>query len=87
MTKNTYNKNSKKKFDRPIRLWKLEPGSTCTIFAEPSRGIFKSKDKTVYRRDTENTILIDVNDESHVAILLPEDLVIPQSRPKHGAKR
>lgn len=87
MTKNTYNKNSKKKSDRPIRLWKLEPGSTCTIFAEPSRGIFKSKDKTVYRRDTENTILIDVNDESHVAILLPEDLVIPQSRPKHGAKR
>lgn len=86
MTKNTYNKN-KKKSDRPIRLWKLEPGSTCTIFAEPSRGIFKSKDKTVYRRDTENTILIDVNDESHVAILLPEDLVIPQSRPKHGAKR
>ena len=87
MTKNTYNKNSKKKSDRPIRLWKLEPGSTCTIFAEPSRGIFRSKDKTVYRRDTENTILIDVNDESHVAILLPEDLVIPQSRPKHGAKR
>ena len=87
MTKNTYNQNSKKKSDRPIRLWKLEPGSTCTIFAEPSRGIFKSKDKTVYRRDTENTILIDVNDESHVAILLPEDLVIPQSRPKHGAKR
>ena len=87
MTKNTYNKNSKKKSDRPIRLWKLEPGSTCTIFAEPSRGIFRSKDKTVYRRDTENTILIDVNDENHVAILLPEDLVIPQSRPKHGAKR
>ena len=81
------NKNTNKKTVRPIRLFRLEPGSTCTIFAEPSRGIFKSKDKTVYRRDTENTILIDVNDESHVAILLPEDLVIPQSRPKHGAKR
>ena len=79
--------NKNKKTVRPIRLFRLEPGSTCTIFAEPSRGIFKSKDKTVYRRDTENTILIDVNDESHVAILLPEDLVIPQSRPKHGAKR
>lgn len=84
MSKNT---NTKKKTDRPIRLWKLEPGSTCTIFAEPSRGIFKSKDKTVYRRDTENTILVDVADENHVAILMPEDLVVPLSRPKHGSKR
>jgi hypothetical protein len=84
MSKNT---NTKKKTDRPIRLWKLEPGSTCTIFAEPSRGIFKSKDKTVYRRDTENTILVDVADENHVAILMPEDLVVPLSRPKHGGKR
>ena len=84
MSKNTHNN---KKTVRPIRLFRLEPGSTCTIFAEPSRGIFKSKDKTVYRRDTENTILIDVNDPEHVAILLPEDLVVPMSRPKHGAKR
>jgi hypothetical protein len=84
MSKNT---NTKKKTDRPIRLWKLEPGSTCTIFAEPSRGIFKSKDKTVYRRDTENTILVDIADENHVAILMPEDLVVPLSRPKHGGKR
>lgn len=80
-------KNNTKKTVRPIRLFRLEPGSTCTIFAEPSRGIFKSKDKTVYRRDTENTVLIDVKDESHCAILLPEDLVVPMSRPKHGAKR
>lgn len=84
MSKNTHNN---KKTPRPIRLHRLEPGSTCTIFAEPSRGIFKSKDKTVYRRDTENTVLIDVADENHVAILLPEDLVVPMSRPKHGAKR
>ena len=84
MSKNTQNN---KKTVRPIRLFRLEPGSTCTIFAEPSRGIFKSKDKTVYRRDTENTVLIDVNDPEHVAILLPEDLVVPMSRPKHGAKR
>ena len=81
------NKNTNKKTVRPIRLFRLEPSSTCTIFAEPSRGIFKSKDKTVYRRDTENTVLIDVNDPEHVAILLPEDLVVPMSRPKHGAKR
>lgn len=75
-------KNTTKKTVRPIRLFRLEPGSTCTIFAEPSRGIFKSKDKTVYRRDTENTVLIDVNDESHCAILFPEDLVVPMSRPR-----
>lgn len=78
--------NNNKKTVRPIRLYRLEPGSTCTIFAEPSRNIFKSKDKTVYRRDTENTILIDVNDPDHCAILLPEDLVVPTSRPKSRSK-
>lgn len=76
-----------KKVVRPIRLHRLEPGSTCTIFAEPSRGVYKSKDTTVYRRDTENTILIDVKNEEHVAILLPDDLVVPMSRPRYGAKR
>lgn len=75
------NKNNSKTL-RPIRLFRLEPGSTCTIFAEPSRGIGRSKDKTVYRRDTENTILIDVTNEEKVAILLPDDLVVPMSRPK-----
>lgn len=76
-----------KKTLRPIRLVRLEPGSTCTIFAEPSRGIFRSKDRTVYRRDTENTILIDVANEEHCAILMPEDLVVPMSRPKQGGRR
>lgn len=80
-------KQTNKKTVRPIRLHRLEPGSTCKIFAEPSRGVFKSKDVTIYRRDTENTVLIDVADENHVAILLPEDLVVPMSRPKHGGKR
>ena len=78
--------NKNKKTVRPIRLFRLEPGSTCTIFAEPSRGLFRSKDKTVYRRDTENTVLIDVNDKDHCAILMPEDLVVPQSRPRRGGK-
>lgn len=72
---------------RPIRLSRLEPGSTCTIFAEPSRSLWRSKDKTVYRRDTENTILIDVNNEEHCAILMPDDLVVPMSRPKHFSKK
>lgn len=78
--------SNNKKTLRPIRLFRLEPGSTCTIFAEPSRGIYKSKDRTVYRRDTENTVLIDVADEERCAILMPDDLVVPMSRPRRGGK-
>lgn len=74
--------SNNKKALRPIRLHRLEPGSTCTIFAEPSRQIFRSRDATVYRRDSENTILVDINDPDHVAILMPDDLVVPLSRPK-----
>lgn len=80
-------KTNTQKIDRPIRLFRLEPGSTCRIFAEPSRGLYKSKDKTVYRRDTENTVLIDVADSEHCAILMPEDLVVPLSRPKFTGKQ
>lgn len=75
MTKNAKNL-------RPIKLERLEAGSTCAIFAEPSRGIRRSKDATVWRKDAENTILIDTQDEEHCAILLPEDLVVPMSRPR-----
>lgn len=73
---------TKKNNLRPIKLARLEPGSTCTIFAEPSRGLYRSKDTTVYRRDTENTVLVDVNNPDHAAILMPDDLVVPLSRPK-----
>lgn len=83
MTKN----NNSQKTLRPIRLFRLEPGSTCTIFAEPSRGIYRSKDKSVYRRDTENTVLVDIADSEHCAILMPDDLVVPMSRPKHFSKK
>ena len=80
MTKNTKNL-------RPIKLERLEAGSTCTIFAEPSRGVRRSKDATVWRKDAENTILIDVNDSERCAILLPEDLVVPMSRPRRQQQR
>ena len=76
--------SNKKNALRPIRLHRLEPGSTCTIFAEPSRGLYRSNDTTVYRRDTENTVLVNVKDESHCAILMPDDLVVPMSRPKYN---
>lgn len=74
------------KFVRPIRLSRLEIGSTCRIFAEPSRGIQRSKDNTVWIRNYGNTILTDVNDAEHVAILMEEDLVQPLSRPNTRSK-
>ena len=76
-----------KKNLRPIKLDRLEAGSTCTIFAEPSRGVRRSNDKTVWRRDAENTILIDTANEERCAILMPEDLVIPLSRPRRQQQR
>lgn len=80
MTKNAKNL-------RPIKLERLEAGSTCTIFAEPSRGLRRSKDATVWRKDTDNTILIDSANEDRCAILYPEDLVIPMSRPRRQQQR
>ena len=80
MTKNAKNL-------RPIKLERLEAGSTCLIFAEPSRGIRRSNDKTIWRRDAENTILIDTANEERCAILMPEDLVIPLSRPRRQQQR
>lgn len=76
------NTNNNSKFVRPIRLSRLEVGSTCRIFAEPSRGIQRSKDNTIWIRKEGNTILTDVNDESRCAILMEEDLVQPLSRPR-----
>ena len=76
-----------KKNLRPIKLERLEAGSTCTIFAEPSRGVRRSNDKTIWRRDAENTILIDTANEERCAILMPEDLVIPLSRPRRQQQR
>lgn len=76
------NTNNNSKFVRPIRLSRLEVGSTCRIFAEPSRGIQRSKDDTIWIRKEGNTILTDVNDDSRCAILMEEDLVQPMSRPR-----
>lgn len=80
------NTNNKQKFVRPIRLARLEVGSTCRIFAEPSRGIQRSNDPTVWVRKEGNTILTDINDEERVAILLEEDLVQPLSRPANRSR-
>ena len=68
---------------RPIRMSKLAAGSTCTIFAEPSRGITRSSDNTVWVKEGDNTILVDANNPERCAILYPEDLVVPLSRPPY----
>jgi hypothetical protein len=66
------------KIVRPIRYYKLIPGSKFTIFAEPSRNIRKSKDTTVYRKL--ESWAENVDNPEHIAILYPEDLVVPMSR-------
>lgn len=63
----------------PIRFSRLFVGSKFTIFAEPSRNIRKSDDKTIYLKQAESWSE-DVTDTNHVAILYPDDLVIPLNR-------
>lgn len=75
------------RFIRPIRLSRLEVGSTCRIFAEPSRGIQRSRDNTVWIRKEGNTILTDTKNEERVAILMEEDLVQPLSRPNKRSRK
>ena len=69
----------------PIRFDKLEAGSHFRIFAEPSRGIAKSNDSTVYQK-MEESYSEDTSSEgkpgSRKAIILyPEDRVLPLTRP------
>lgn len=65
---------------RPIRFSRLEPGSKFDIFAEPSRDIRKSNDPTVWLKNCE-AYSTDITNPDRVAILYPEDLVRPLSRP------
>lgn len=64
---------------RPIRFSRLIIGSKFTIFAEPSRGIRKSHDNTIYIKKAESYSEAQGNNEK-VIILYPEDLVVPLSR-------
>lgn len=68
---------------RPIRFAKLEVGSKYSIFAEPSRDIRKSNDSTVWYKDAE-AYSTDVGNPDRCAILMPEDLVLPLSRPRRS---
>lgn len=77
------NKTNTAKRIFPIRFARLEVGSDFQIFAEPSRGVRKSSDKRTYVKDAESysTVKGTANTpEEVVAILDPQDLVIPMSR-------
>lgn len=63
----------------PIRFARLIVGSLYNIFAEPSRGIRKSNDKTVYKKECE-AFSVSTENENKAIILMPEDLVVPLSR-------
>lgn len=66
----------------PIRFDKLESGSHFRIFAEPSRGIVKSNDSTVYQK-IEESYSEDTSNRERAIILYPEDRVIPLTRPSN----
>ena len=91
-TKKEANAMNKQYSDRsrgPIRFDKLRPGSLYRIHAEPSRGIYRSKDKSIYRRDPAYFYSTDVNDPNRSIVLMPEDLVVPvgEDRPNYSQKR
>ena len=62
----------------PIRFDRLEVGSKFNIFAEPSRGIRRSNDITEYTKEAESWSSGGGKD----VILMPNDLVVPLSRPR-----
>lgn len=75
--------NTKTKRIFPIRFSRLESGSDFQIFAEPTRNVRKSNDKRIYVKncDAYSTVKGTAGTENEVvAILYPEDLVIPLSR-------
>ena len=84
--KQTYNK-SRDTFHKPlpIQFGKLEAGSMFRIFAEPSRGIAKSNDPSVYQKIAESHSE-DTSNRERAIILYPEDRVIPLTRPSHKRK-
>jgi hypothetical protein len=68
-----------KKRELPIRFYKLFAGSNFRIFAEPSRGIQKSTDQTVYKKVCE-AWSEDVDNPDKCIILDRDDLVVPLTR-------
>lgn len=70
--------NNKTKKPSVVRFEHLRPGSFFQIFAEPSRGIRTSNDHRIYQlaSEAEGRWAFHVASPA-VAILMPNDLVIP----------
>lgn len=71
----------------PIRFENLRPGSTFRIVAEPSRKIFRSKDKRVYKRHEHYFYSTEVTNHEHSIVLFPQDLVMPVVREKNAQQQ
>lgn len=78
-----YRDNSRK----PIRFDMLHPGSLFRIVAEPSRGILKSTDMAVYRKDLVGFFATLENNEDVNAVLMPYDKVMPLIRAPRTNKK
>lgn len=68
----------------PIPFDKLRPGSLFRIVAEPSRGIYRSKDRSIYQRNPAYYYSTDVTNADRSIVLYPHDLVMPvrEGRPR-----
>lgn len=87
MKTKTFPKTARDSFRKPLPIpfSRLEPGSMFRIFAEPTRGITKSNDPTVYQKMAESHSE-DTSNRERAIILYPEDRVVPLTRPSHKDK-
>lgn len=87
MNNKTFPKAAQSSFHKPLPIpfAKLEAGSMFRIFAEPTRGIAKSSDTTVYQKMAESHSE-DTGNRERAIILYPDDRVLPLTRPSHKRK-
>ena len=63
----------------PIKFERLFPGTKFRIAAEPSRGIRRSTDRTIYvkAKEEEGFYSVSTEDANKSIVLMPYDLVHP----------
>lgn len=66
--------NNTERTNRPLRFENLFPGSLFTIVAEPSRKIYKSRDKNIYRKAVNGFYAENVGTGAG-CVLMPQDIV------------
>lgn len=72
---NTYRNSSK----HPIRYDRLHPGSFFRIVAEPERGVYKSRDMSIYQKSKLGFFSENIHN-NQPAVLYPSALVQPLVR-------